>query len=1219
VKIDDLKQLVAQHVAGDQLTLPADTLGDAAGGVLTNWLGGTLSLTKATTPTQDGLTVTVTGVLKDLGAAPDQDTTVTFTVVDAAGAPSEDGVPAITVSIPLSTGWDFGKGFPAAANSAVATLLRFPAGAVVVLTSVPLDASDTMPALEAGEAGFAATEVGGAGNLAGFVDLVADGGTPRLSGVLGAAAAKLQFALTTPPVPAGKFGAKFWLDVTTASDNGTTEHQVRLLADVNVPGVEKAVRLSATVGTGPAQPLFLTVGSPIQASQCPWSDLSTWTGDDLTQSTSSGFPLGDLVTVQSVWVALSPGKTLGGVVAEVGVQVGVTTTWKINDSFTVEQLWVAFAVTTPFTATRMVRAWAGGAARLGDDIDLKAEIVFTVGGGTTTADVSLQTQKPVQLDQLLRGTGLQLPDAPTVTLESVAFNLTLPALSFTITALSAVGPCQLGLGGPVIALTAVALDLSYDKATGLSGDFDAQAAITPPGGPGSVTFAARWDVGKQFALRGQLPDVSLTSLLESLATQLDYQSFSLPEITLRKATATATVATTKGTYGLTISGDVDFGETDVRIGAYAGKTATGTAFAGALEVTDWMPPVLKDLNVLTIAKAGVVLCTDQVTRDFLPEGVTLPSSLPNELRKGVTFFADVTFQGAVKDALTALFGEPGDLTVAGTLAVPLTGSHFTVYFGNRNIKAGGLGFTGLVLDINLMNRTFDLRAKFVASFTIPDGKPETLSFAIGGALTLAATPALSLYFLLAADDCQQDLQGKLSGARQLPAVERAAWHEPFGIRGLDILDFFGEFTLDANGVAVGMGGAVRIGTANSYVALSLSVEGGYVDGAPFVDVFILDIDASTTPKHEITLGDLVRQFVHQDNNDWLTLLDEFALSEFHLAIVTKVGGWTDLKTKVLYQQGFSTRGKLELFGNVFTFDIRIVTTKGIDAKGDVADPIVLADGAFRLSDSTGKAGPHAAICTMVDIGTKDIVSLSASLTLLAITTTIDAKANTTGWTFTWETKVGDVFDIKMASTLGKEGFSGTFGLKLDLASITTTAGGIDAFPLGTVIKNLKVNVTVALGITLSDVTLRLEGQAGIGTQTIGVKFSLDSLRDWNKLPDEIEKFAASFPEQLFKDLLDDVEAWAKAVGEQVINVGDKVATILKNYFKVTAEAAAQLLKAAGVGAEDAVKYLTDLWDAGEGAMVDALKKYWNYTEDEAEKLISALGKACAVRSGAKQA
>lgn len=1198
MRIQELKTIVDGCVTGQRLVLPAGRLGGAVDDVLRGWLGGAVVLTGVSIALV-GSTVEVSGALTALGA--DGATAkVEFTVVDATGVVVDDGVPAIDVTVPLPRGWTFGVGFPPIAGSTLATLLGFPSGAEVALTSVPRAAKAGMPELKAGEAGFTASGVEGRDNLARFAAVVAASSGLGLSGVLGSATEGLRFALRSADVDAGQFGARFRLDVSTATNDGKAEHRVRLVADITLPGVTGSVPLAVTVQAGTSPVLYLTAGEPIEAEQASLDELRKWTGSDPGKAVVTGFPLGSSVVVRSAWVALRPGAAFADVVAEIGIQVGLAGQWTIDPSFTVEQLWVSFGVTSPFATGRALTAWAGGLGKLGNDLELSAEVAFTTGSDSPTAEVSLQTVEPARLDVLLKDAGVPLPEGtPTITLASAAFSLSVPALSFELSARSSVGPWSLGLGGATIELTAVSVDLQHQKGAALTGALEAQATITPPGGGTVVDFGVRWEPPEAFILTGHVKNVKLADLLKSLATQLDYRAVGLPDITLAEVDATVTHAS-GNLYDLTLYGDVTLGSTaSVKFLAFAGKTAAVTSLLGVLW-TDWRPPLP---DVLSLTESGVALCTVDgavVKKTLIPGGVTLPAVFDAPLPKGVTFYARVDFTGTLKDVLTALFGAPGDLTITGTLAVPVQNSRLTVVYGDR-LTSDGVGFGGVVLVVDLASRSFDLRAKFVASFDGPDGQPERLSFAFGGALVLPTS--LTLYFLLCADDEQQQLQEQLSGATSLPDVARPAWKNPFGITGLDVEDFYGTFGLDdTGGISVGMGGSVRVGPEGEQVALLLRVQAAYRDGAPMVDAFIFDIDATHTPTREITLGNLVRQFTSQ-TGEWLGILDRFGLREFHLAIITKIGGWEDPDSKKHYPQGFFTSGDLDLFGNTFKFDIRVYTTKGIDANGSIADPISWVDGAFKLSDYDGTKGPRAAVCTIPDAG-KKLVSLSAGLTLLAIMARIEAEAGTDGWTFLWETQVGAAFDIHMTGTLGKSGFHGMFHLKLDLRPIRIATGIISQLPLGSVLKDAWIDADVTLDLSTVKLSLAFDGTFGIRSDSVHVQFSLDGLRDWRDLPKAIEDEAAKLPAEFFKWLVDDVEKWAKAIGDGVLEVAGDVAKILKDFFGTAAQEAARLLKLAGYSAD---------------AVVESLVKLWKLSEEDAEKIVQQIFKICAIAAGAEKA
>ena len=176
---------------------------------------------------------------------------------------------------------------------------------------------------------------------------------------------------------------------------------------------------------------------------------------------------------------------------------------------------------------------------------------------------------------------------------------------------------------------------------------------------------------------------------------------------------------------------------------------------------------------------------------------------------------------------------------------------------------------------------------------------------------------------------------------------------------------------------------------------------------------------------------------------------------------------------------------------------------------------------------------------------------------------------------------------------------GALDLDVDTKSAVEVAG-VEIIP------RIKFSLHIALGIEVAvnpGFRFAVTGSFAFGGQSLSVTLELN-IRSWDELADALKRYFEEYPKELFNDLVNSAEKWAKAVGEKLIQVAGDAARILKDAYGVVSQQAAELLKEMGYAAEQAV---------------EALKRVWNVTEEEARKLVNDVweaAKKCATTTAA---
>jgi hypothetical protein len=154
-------------------------------------------------------------------------------------------------------------------------------------------------------------------------------------------------------------------------------------------------------------------------------------------------------------------------------------------------------------------------------------------------------------------------------------------------------------------------------------------------------------------------------------------------------------------------------------------------------------------------------------------------------------------------------------------------------------------------------------------------------------------------------------------------------------------------------------------------------------------------------------------------------------------------------------------------------------------------------------------------------------------------------------------------------------------------------GGVTLIPAIDIDISFDLSVTVSINPGFS---FSVQGSFGWGSQTFTAGFTLQ-INSWSDLKKALIDFFVKYPEQLFRDLWNDVKKWAQALKDGLFTAVEDVAKVLKNAYNVVATEAVKLLNFLGWGIT---------------AIIKALVSIWGLVLSEAEKLVGQIIDSCSV-------
>ncbi|MFJ8098482.1 hypothetical protein [Streptomyces griseofuscus] len=810
--VQELDALVTQRTTAKSVKFTSDDFGAAAAPLVTEWLGGALTVTGVTRSTRPDGTVVLNGTTDLLGVTGRPVTGIEI------GLDSADQRPSLYLPFTLPTTWKFPTSFPETKDSDLARL-AFAREPEFLLSSTVRPAADGRPPLLPGLTfhgagvtmpdapewlGELLTLAQGAHTLSGPVTRTAGPEKKR----------RAEITLTSPARGAGVLGASFFLwagSRTTTADDGTSTvtHPVCLRADLTLDQGMTAT-VSAPLPTGNDKVAFTAEVLP--GAHVPAAVLASWdgSGSAMRQLTGEGFELGDSVLLTELGLVIDPEKLDEGLkeaVSEVTVKAAArpTVAWTVAESVKVTEVGAKLTVTRPLTRERGATVAGYGTFTVAPALRMTASALIPPG----TFRITQEKDTTAQLTDVLKGFHLNAPAGlADLTLSEFSASATPKEGEYSLMAKVATS-WSLPLGAAEVTLIGAELKLDRkkkkkkeekegekgkeetakeptdrpDSTHEVTGKVSATAKLGRKGSDKTVDFTAAWTHPGPFALEGKLPDIELTELLDRLSCPLELPH-GTPAVSLKgsKATLSASKAVAGQPsgdvhYELGLSTTVAFGsgsQHPVTLTGKAGQSGDGTFFAAALWQQDWSwspkdvegwADVLGILGDLTFRKSGLAICTaDGVT---LEAGAKLPDTLPKKLDRGLTFFSEVGWGDSLA-FLKEIFPGTEGIRLSARLARPIADSEFTAAIGGEDT---GDGFGALSLTIVPKKLKIGLSTTFfldVSGLGSPSGT--TLRFVAEGAVEKADTGwLLSLGLVLKADE-----MGGPGVAGQLPPGQLSA-------------------------------------------------------------------------------------------------------------------------------------------------------------------------------------------------------------------------------------------------------------------------------------------------------------------------------------------------------------------------------------------------------------------------------------------------------------
>lgn len=888
--------------------------------------------------------------------------------------------------------------------------------------------------------------------------------------------------------------------------------------------------------------------------------------------------------------------------------------WQVWDEhFEVTGLACRFEVTNPFPALR-----PGGGGDPADatrfDVTVYGSMafegvpvnVFASSGDGFTVYAELAEKQAIPLKRLMETYVPGVPPPGDLTVNTFAVSVApLKSYSLALAIAQQPDPWVIDIGVQKLSVSDLTLALTYPKGGPVAGSFSGTLAFGR-----AATMSMRYDIPGSFVVRALLPEIKLTELAREAAGAVNLSlPPGFPDLVLkdsdvslsRRAAATgrqpATGAQANGgaTYDFRLSTTVSLGDSSgLSLVAEVVKTPSESGFVAGVWTSNWSwspadLPGWKNsfgliLGGITFQRSGLVVST---LRQYSPALQGAPASLPQTIKKGLTFFTEIDFGHSPLAVLKNFFSGASTVKLYALIADPLDESMFVGLIGDSTTT--GYGFIGLRVVISPATKSFAMQTGVSFTFRDVTGHDVTLQFIGGGRVNMAGD--FNLFFILKADEvaeADESLMLQSAQAGLAPATS-PGWKDPLGIQGLTIENFWGEIGAGPKGLQLGFGGTIDI----QDVRLELALVGGFQGYVPYVSVFKFQIGASS-PGQSIKMTDLVKKFTTYDVS-WVPLLDQIALKDFMVAVVLEPLGWTNPATLEVYPPGFYTSGDVIFFGFELVFNISIYFQKGIRAWGYVDEPLVLGDCLFKLTDSTGGRGPYALIDTLSLLSaspTNEYIGMSGKAALLGMSASIDAALTTDGWAFRWRAEQF-IFSQEVTCLLSvkEKRFHAAAVGALDLD--VDTKGGVEVAGVE-IIPRIRLSLHLALGIEVAinpGFRFAVAGSFAFGGQTLSVTLELN-IRSWDELAGALKRYFEEYPKELFKDLVSSAEKWAKAVGEKLIQVAGDAARILKDAYGVASREAAKLLKEMGYAADQAVAALRRVWDATEQEARALVNEAW---------------------------
>ncbi|RYG28987.1 hypothetical protein EON81_27540, partial [bacterium] len=272
--------------------------------------------------------------------------------------------------------------------------------------------------------------------------------------------------------------------------------------------------------------------------------------------------------------------------------------------------------------------------------------------------------------------------------------------------------------------------------------------------------------------------------------------------------------------------------------------------------------------------------------------------------------------------------------------------------------------------------------------------------------------------------------------------------------------------------------------------------------------------------------------------------------------------------------GLGVKGESELLG--YGAKLRIaVGFSGIVAEGSLNQPIVMGS-VLEITGFDGKGAPFFKLDTTAD----PRAILSCQVRLLDLVQDVLAVGYSDHFELQLRQQVGPAsLNLKAALTQDRFQSSGSAAFR-----VTATLGPLQSMPGGPSLGEIRI----ALGLNAHvDIDVQLAGPfallltASLVIVGIEVKMADLSLQvgSFTELPEAVARHLQKHANQFLKDLLQDADAWLKAVAAGLIQGVQDAERVLREHFQQTSRQIAEALSSTlRLGTDEVARRLKDIGD-----------------------------------------
>jgi hypothetical protein len=413
------------------------------------------------------------------------------------------------------------------------------------------------------------------------------------------------------------------------------------------------------------------------------------------------------------------------------------------------------------------------------------------------------------------------------------------------------------------------------------------------------------------------------------------------------------------------------------------------------------------------------------------------------------------------------------------------------------------------------------------------------------------------------------------------------WREPFGIPGITIRQFAVQagFSYVPPWLEnVGVHANMKIGDVDGSISVLVDVNDPdqFVLAGSTQKISIIQIMSAISP---VTFA--AYQALPIDVRTAMNKAVGVAMEDVRINIVpsaTSIGG-VDFR-----DEGVTIAGKLVVFGWKASMFLNVDKSDGITGIADMDAINILK--VFKVTGAGSDSAPKMHL--RISPSEAPDLYISARVEFLALSQELLVKVDKAGMVFILNCALGNILTTNLTFIYKDYQFNASGKINFNLnASIDTVFGKIKLVDIG-----FNASTTIRAG---QDIGF----QASIGGKfrfygksvTFPTLELLMAPKDFNTLYKGVIKQIGEHADEIFGSVFTTLDEWAKAVKNGTIAFAGVVATVAKDVYHESKEAAALAYKTLNKGAQEAARGISQAYRVSEKEMAKVLK-YANYAANE---------------------